>query len=99
MVQTKAPTKFSKTWFPFLFSKKCSICKKHFVRERMWRAITGPYCNGFGKERFICQHCASTAEEADAKYDQMIKDSKPPCPSYIMRKSKDNIWQDIIYPQ
>ena len=50
--------------FPLFIWHVCDSCGNEFKREWGWKAITEPYYNGIGRERFLCRSCASTRIEA-----------------------------------
>ena len=52
------------TEYPLFFWVQCCNCQKEFRRERLWRALTGPFCNGAGVIRYLCKSCVSTKDEA-----------------------------------
>ncbi len=57
--------------FPLLFWKTCCLCDLQFLREKGWLHRTTKYDNdimySWTFKQYVCQHCASTAEQADAK--------------------------------
>ena len=84
-MKRKLVNKYPYLWkiYPLLFWKKCCMCKAEFVREKGWRAITGPYYNGSGRIRYLCESCAPTREVAD---DIFLNDKwLPPRPPPPMR--------------
>lgn len=72
------------SWFSW---KQCSKCKKDFRREKIWRALTGPWHGGSGIERFLCMKCAPTMEEASKFFiNNEFLPHKPPAPPAPPRK-------------
>jgi len=69
------------TYYSLFSWKQCSKCKKDFRREKMWRAITGPWLGERGVNRFLCKKCAPTREEADKFFiNNEFLPLKPPPP-------------------
>lgn len=64
------------TSWPIFSWVKCCSCKKEFRRETLWRALTGPFCNGSGVWRYACTKCIPTKDEAHTYFagDKYIKD-------------------------
>ena len=55
---------------PWFFWMSCSFCGREFRREKGWRAITGPYYNNMGRNRYLCSECAPTREEAVTYFNE-----------------------------
>ena len=66
-----------------LFSwNQCSKCKKDFRREKIWKALTGPWLGNKGVERFLCTRCAPTRKEANKFFiNEEFLSPKPPPPT------------------
>jgi len=73
------------TYKSFFSWKQCSKCKKDFRREKIWRAITGPWHGGpgIGRELFLCMRCAPTIEQASDFFinNKFLPHKPPPPPS------------------
>jgi len=70
--------KYLYTYYSLFSWKQCSKCKKDFRREKMWRALTGPWLGRSGVNRFLCKKCAPTRGEANKFF--INKEFLPPKP-------------------
>lgn len=76
--------------YGLFFWQQCSCCKKDFRREKGFRFLTGPFCNGVGHWEYLCEKCAPSKSSANeyvvlGKYMSLMK---PPPPS--IRNLKEN---------
>lgn len=49
---------------PLFRWQECCMCHKEFRRERMFRALTGPFGGGTGRWQFVCRRCAPDKDRA-----------------------------------
>ena len=69
------------TYYPIFSWKQCSKCGKDFIRETMWKKVTGPWIGNKGREYFLCKKCAPTIEEANRFF--VNKEFLPKKPSIV----------------
>ncbi len=62
MVRKKQIVKCN-TIFPLLFWYPCCQCGQEFRRETGYVTITGPYYNGKGKYKYICNTCCNGSRD------------------------------------
>lgn len=73
----------AETCFPLVCWKECIKCGKEFIRERGYRANTGPYYGGIGRDRYLCNKCGIDEEHASKVFTQIwdnVKNNRPPAP-------------------
>ncbi len=84
MVTRKKQTVECYTIFPLLFWYPCSQCGQEFRRETGYVTITGPYYNGKGKCKYLCNACCGgnhdVACQIFKEIEQNIKNNEPPAP-------------------
>lgn len=66
-----------RTLFPVLAWTECCICRLEVRRERMWKAIPGPWIGGRGNERYACQSCAPLNASEQEVADRIQKAITP----------------------
>jgi hypothetical protein len=67
--------------WPVFFWRRCSKCGFDCRREWIWRALTGPFCNGMGQWRYVCLRCCPTRDDAHEFFENEEWMPSPPPPS------------------
>lgn len=62
--------------FPLFTPRQCAKCKHDFVRESMWRFVSGPFYGMRGEDYYICKECAPSKNVAHKVACELT--TKPP---------------------